>query len=84
MGIDIKTKESKNVSSELALIYFRFKAGWLLMGLFASSQALSIDQTKQADDIKMQIMKIRGLEKDTGVRLSGNQEFHDWLMENSS
>ena len=32
----------------------------------------------------MQIMKIRGLEKDTGVRLSGNQEFHDWLMENSS
>ena len=31
----------------------------------------------------MQLMKIRELEKQTGKKLSGNKEFHDWLIENS-
>jgi hypothetical protein len=61
----------------------RFKGMWLAISLFVSVQAIGIEQTQQADDIKVQLMRIQSIQKDTGIRLSGNPEFHDWIMENS-
>jgi hypothetical protein len=31
----------------------------------------------------MQIMHIRDLEREIGSNLSGNRDFHDWIMSNS-
>lgn len=31
----------------------------------------------------MQLMRIRNIQSDTGMKLSGNPQFHDWIMENS-
>jgi len=31
----------------------------------------------------MQLMRIRNIQNDTGMRLSGNPKFHDWLIDNS-
>lgn len=54
-----------------------------MVGLIAGIQALELDQTQQADEVHMQLMRIRNLQNETGIRLSGNPKFHDWLMENS-
>ena len=53
------------------------------MALAIGAGALQVDRTKQNDDIQMQLMRIRQAQDEQGIRLSGNKEFHDWLMENS-
>lgn len=54
-----------------------------MIGLIVYTQALELEQTQNADKVHMQLMRIREKQNETGVRLSGNPEFHNWLIENS-
>ena len=54
-----------------------------MIGLIVYTQALELEQTQTADKVHMQLMRIREKQNETGVRLSGNPEFHNWLIENS-
>lgn len=56
---------------------------YLAIGLIVYTQALELEQTQTADKVHMQLMRIREKQNETGVRLSGNPEFHNWLIENS-
>jgi len=45
--------------------------------------ALDLNQTQQSDEIDSQIMRLRKIQTESGVRLDNNPAFHDYLMENS-
>ena len=47
--------------------------------IFSAAQG----KTQNSDPIDEQLYNIRSIQDTSGMKLSGNEAFHDWLMTNS-
>ena len=69
----------RHKSLQFATIY------WCLLTtlLFTLLHEAAWARTAKRDVIDQQLARIRAIQNESGMRLSNNEEFHDWLMVNS-